>query len=344
MQQFDFDVKHRTGKQIGNADPLSRAPAQVNALATMETGPPDIAEAQRRDPDLGPVMEHIVDKRLPENRAAARRVKRLARRCIVADGMLYHDSKEQGPSPRAPALSREMRAEVLTQLHDDPLGGHLSKTYGKVQRRFWWPNIVSEVKQWQDTCPGCQSKKTPRVHVARVLQPIVAQERWQVIEIGLVGPLPMTRSGKRCILVCSEYLTKWPETFAIRRADAHTVGDLLAKEVICRYGAPEKLLSDRGKVFLGGVVRHLCEVFVTEKTSTTPYHPHCDELTERFNHTLVEMLSMHVSAHQKDWDEMLQAVLLAYRSSVHSSTGCTLALLMMGCELRQPLDVALGLV
>src|SRR5206468_2489287 len=66
------------------------------------------------------------------------------------------------------------------------------------------------------------------------------------------------------------------------------------------------------------------------------YHPQTNGLTERFNKTLLEMLSMYVSKQQGDWDEYLPYVVHAYNTSVHVSTGETPFYLTRGHDARQP--------
>ena len=51
------------------------------------------------------------------------------------------------------------------------------------------------------------------------------------------------------------------------------------------------------------------------------------------------MLSMYVEKNQKDWDRWLPQLLLAYRSSVHESTGATPFALLYGHEARLPVDL-----
>lgn len=38
-----------------------------------------------------------------------------------------------------------------------------------------------------------------------------------------------------------DYLTKWPEAFAISEQSSETLAHLLVKSVICRHGTPNKL-------------------------------------------------------------------------------------------------------
>ena len=62
----------------------------------------------------------------------------------------------------------------------------------------------------------------------------------------------------------------------------------------------------------------------------TPYHPASDGLVERFNITLM-MLAMFAGENR---DNLLPAVMMAYRSSVHESTGFSPYRLICGEELH----------
>jgi hypothetical protein len=48
-----------------------------------------------------------------------------------------------------------------------------------------------------------------------------------------VGPLKLTSTKKRYIIVATDYFTKWPEARAIEKADAVTVAWFLYEEIIC---------------------------------------------------------------------------------------------------------------
>ena len=51
------------------------------------------------------------------------------------------------------------------------------------------------------------------------------------------------------------------------------------------------------------------------------------------------MLSGFVNEHHNDWDEQLQYVMMAYRSSMHETTGMTPNALMLGREVCTPQDL-----
>ena len=86
----------------------------------------------------------------------------------------------------------------------------------------------------------------------------------------------------------------------------------------------------------------MCHLLGIKKTRTTPFHPQSDGMVERFNRTLEAQLSKFVSDHQRDWNQLVPLLLMAYRTSVHETTGQTPARLMLGRDLRLPVDLLIG--
>ena len=54
-----------------------------------------------------------------------------------------------------------------------------------------------------------------------------------------------------------DYLTKWPEVFAVSDQTAATIARLLVEQVVSRHGVPRELLSDRGRAFLSGLMQEV---------------------------------------------------------------------------------------
>ena len=81
---------------------------------------------------------------------------------------------------------------------------------------------------------------------------------------------------------------------------------------------PSVIHSDQGREFENKVMHELCLLGGSHKSKTTPCHPESDGLVERFNRTLLMMLAMFAREHK---DDFLPPVMMAYRSSVHESTG-----------------------
>ena len=155
----------------------------------------------------------------------------------------------------------------------------------------------------------------------------------------ILGPLPLTPHGNRFVLVVTDYFTKWTESYAIPNQEAVTVAEKLVGEFVCRFGVPRELHSDQGTNFESKVMAEVCKLLDIEKTRTSPLHPQSDGQVERYNWTLIEMLRGKLKETQEDWDLQLQPCMMAYRSSIHESTGETPKMLMLGREIEVPLDV-----
>ena len=162
------------------------------------------------------------------------------------------------------------------------------------------------------------------------------------IAIDILGPLPLTESGNKYLLVVMDYFTKWPEVYPLPNQTAVTVAEILVKNFFCRFGTPLEIHSDQGWNFESNVFAEICRIMGIKKTRTTLFHPQSDGMVERYNRTLENQLALFVNENQNDWDQRVPLVLMAYRSAVHESTGCSPAKLMMGCELKLPIDLIYG--
>ena len=69
------------------------------------------------------------------------------------------------------------------------------------------------------------------------------------------------------------------EVFAIPNQEAKTIAEKLVKEIIARYGAPEKIHFDQGRNFEAQLFQEMCVLF-KDKTRTSPYHPESDGMVE----------------------------------------------------------------
>ena len=109
----------------------------------------------------------------------------------------------------------------------------------------------------------------------------------------------------------------------------------MVEKIVCVYGVPEQLLSDRGANFLSDLVLEVCSLLGIEKLNSSGYHPQTDGLVEKFNSTLINMISKS-STRSDDWDERLPFLLFAYRVSAQESTKESPFFLLFGRIPRLP--------
>ena len=72
---------------------------------------------------------------------------------------------------------------------------------------------------------------------------------------------------------------------------------------------------------------------------TSAYHPQSNELNEQLNQTLKASLQKLVNDKQDDWDDVVDDVLFAYRTSRQDSTKFTpLFFIIYNCEAKLPVE------
>ena len=145
-----------------------------------------------------------------------------------------------------------------------------------------------------------------------------------------------TPKGNRYVLVIVDCFSRWTEACPLPIKTALAVADAFFQLIVCRFGMPAVIHSDQGREFENNLMQELCLLCGAHKTRTTPYHPASDGLVERFNRTLLMMLAMFAGGNRDNWDDLLPAVMMAYRSSVHKSTGLSPCRIMFGEECTFP--------
>ena len=181
-------------------------------------------------------------------------------------------------------------------------------------------------------CNTCASKKSPSRTRRAPLQQRSLGMPMERVALDIVGPLPETERGNKYLLVVGHYFSKWVEVYPIPDQTAKTVAENFVQEFVCRFVVPQVLHSDQGRNFESQVFVEMSSILGIDKTRTTPYNPKSDGFIERFNRTLISMVSMMIdpTRRQRDWDEKVPLALFGYRSSPQESTGETPNMLMLG--------------
>ena len=163
--------------------------------------------------------------------------------------------------------------------------------------------------------------------------PVVAGYPMQIIAVD-IAYLDI-KTGNACILVASDYFTKWVEAYAIPNQEAITVATKLVDEFFYCFSVPEQLHSDQGCQLESGVLQEVCRLLKIYKIHTTPYQS--DGLVEHFNRTMLA-----TTVHDNPIESHLKKVCMVYNTSVHSSTGFSPFYLMFGRQAKLPLDIVYG--
>ena len=311
-------------------------PGRHGKIVTREA----LREAQQKDPSLKRVREMVQSGK--ENSFGSNTLVSFHGK----KGLIYRHYKsslvEQGRNITQLVVPNDFRKEILKLGHDSIMAGHLGikKTTDKIFTQFYWPGMHGEIERYCRSCDICQ-KTASRGRVNKVplgTMPLMSTP-FQMVAVDLIGKIqPSSERGHKYILVLVDYATRYPEATALKHIDAESVAEALV-DMYSRIGVPATLLSDMGTQFLAEVMGEVSRLLSIRRLTTTPYHPQCNGLVEKFNGTLKSMLKKMCRECPRDWDRYISPLLFAYREAPQASLGFSPFELLYGRTVRGPMTI-----
>ncbi|MBW0569385.1 hypothetical protein O181_109100 [Austropuccinia psidii MF-1] len=147
------------------------------------------------------------------------------------------------------------------------------------------------------------------------------------------------RSYNACLVIVDRY-SKTPIFLPCHKDDtAMDTALLIWNRVISYTGLFKNIISDRDPKFTSALWTNLHQLLGTKLSFSTAYHPQTDGLVERMIQTFEDMIRRFFAyglelkdsdGFNHDWCTLIPALKLAYKTSIHASTGKTPAMLEKG--------------
>jgi transposase InsO family protein len=217
-----------------------------------------------------------------------------------------------------------LRTAIIQQCHDSTLTGHPGRDLLKaiISRRFTWPGLTQDIRQFLPNCDICGSKAIWREKRRGLLKPLPIPERqWSEISIDFITDLPVSKSGATNVMVITDRLFKSCIFKAMKEITVEAVVDSLMECLIQHHGPPSAIVSDRGPQFVSLMWKRICSLMKITRRLSTAFHPETDGSTERMNQELEAYLRCFVSYYQDDWEQLLPIAMLAINGRTSSVTG-----------------------
>ena len=233
------------------------------------------------------------------------------------------------------------RKEIISNLHGSLTGGHrgINSTYEKIRSRFFWNGMRNDITNFVRSCRDCLTNKIDRINrKAPMVLTETPIEPFDKISIDTVEKLRTTVRGHNYILTIQCNLTKYLIAVPIKNLRATTIADALVRHVICQFGAPLAILSDRGTSFVSEVVHSVMSLFKIQQLTTSGYAPWTNGLVERSHAPLADFIRIYGESYS-DWDLLLPFATFTYNTSINTSTNFTPHELFYGRVARFPIAI-----
>jgi hypothetical protein len=281
------------------------------------------------------VFHFLRDGNFPQGADAttAKQIRNLSRRYVVRDDKLHLRKY-----PDIEILHEENVEPTVRRVHEEGHFGN-NNTWKRVRLQYEAYQLMDVVRRVVRECEICQRRKRRLAKRTNPHHPIPTPSRpFYMIGVDAVGPVTVSVTGNRYILVGVDYLTRWPVAMAVPDITAQTTADFLLRCVVTHYGVPNYILTDQGSNFTSEYVRRFLEDIGCRHLTTTAYRPQTNGLCERMNQTIVQTITKLVAqqGEERRWDEQLDSALLAIRTMPNDTTSLSPAMLLYGYELRTP--------
>ena len=89
------------------------------------------------------------------------------------------------------------------------------------------------------------------------------------------------------------------------------MSDALLRHVVPYFGTPRRLLSDRGREFVGEVWASLTRSLGIQRLLTSPYHPEGNSINERSHRTINNMLRARLleGSPSRHWVDQIPSII-----------------------------------
>lgn len=317
LQGFDFKIEHRKGSQNIVPDTLSRMYAESieevrEVLIDVDFSSPFFSSEEYEEL-RSTILNH--QEKLPD--------------LCVSNGYVY---KRQQPRRGDPIqedfawklwVPSGLTEELIYNAHCPPQTSHggIHKTLYRLREKYYWPNMVSQVKTFIQNCSTCKETKAPN----NILRPPMGKQfetcrPFQFLYIDFLGPYPRTARGNTVIFVALDAQTKYVLLKPMRAERAPLVTSFLEEEIFSVYGVPETIFSDNGKQFTSHLFQKLLADYGVKHVRTAKHSPH-PNASERVNRSILAAIRAYIQDKHQAWDLHLPAIGSSLRTSVHQSIG-----------------------
>ena len=243
---------------------------------------------------------------------------KLRNEITLSDNLLYYNDRLIIPAA--------LRPFMLNLLHETHAG--ISKISGTVKNFFYWPAILSDVKNLISSCPlCCKYRRSKRK------EPLICHNIPEYPFLKL--SVDIAEHAGKSYLVVMDYFSRWIEIIPIRNKSSTCIIEKL-KYIFSNFGIPSLLISDNVP-FKSYEFQNFSKEWNFSIQTCSPHYHQSNGLAEK----AVDIAKIMIKKSYESKTD-LTLFLLNYRNSIISTLGYSPAQLLQSRILRSKLPINLS--
>jgi hypothetical protein len=341
-EQFDEEVERRFETFVASNSRPFQEPAQsikrsepvFVTTTTRERQMPIYPETEKTERDLKIIREYLTTLQWSKDvgESDRKRLSNKLRDYFVEQEKLY---KRRTNGRHQRVIEQSGRYRIMEQAHSELGHKGFYSVRQLLNERFWWPTVSKDIKWFLETCYECQIYNPFQAHI-----PPTVPEPALLLQKAHVDTMFMEpSSGYRYIAHARCSISAWSEWRALRKETGESLGKFLFNEVLCRWGAVPRIVTDNGKPWVKAL-NWLGEKYRIWHIRITPYNSQAQGIVERQHKTVRNSIIRMCGDNPKDWIKHAPYAFWADRVTVRKSTGHSPFYMTHGCPPLLPFDIA----
>ncbi|GBM37972.1 Transposon Tf2-9 polyprotein [Araneus ventricosus] len=317
LEDFNYEIVHRPGKQMKHVDCLSRYPIM---LVTHDEITSRIVNCQQSDEYISSIKQLLENKQIND--------------FVLKNNILYKIVNDSDLLVVPEALQNEIIRKVHTNGHFA-----LAKTEQVLEQEFYIPNARTKIENVIANCVECILYNKKHGKGEGFLNPIPKDNvPLNTYHIDFVGPLPSTNKRYQHIFTVVDTFTKFTWFYPVKSPSAQEAIDKLKLQQTI-FGNPSRIITDRGSAFTANEFETYCSEEDIQHLKITTGIPRGNGQIERMHRILIPVLSKLSHDDPTKWFKHVPTVQRVINSSTSRSTKYTPFELMMGTRMKNKEDI-----
>jgi transposase InsO family protein len=194
------------------------------------------------------------------------------------------------------------------------------------------------------SCEACQFHMKWIHTLAQMMQMILPSWPFAVWGLDIVGLFPKAIRGFRYLYITIDKFTKWPEATPVVKINKQSTVKFI-KSIICRFGAPNRIITDNGSQFTSSAFQGYCKDLGIHICYVSIVHPKSNGQVQRANTKILKGLKTRtydcLKKHGAKWIDELPCKLCTNRTSSSQAMGEMPFFLVYGTEVVIPSEVTM---